>query len=112
MLNKILYNFGLYEYFNVVAVNYIKNVSGGINLFPNILNTGETVNIEFNNISETEILVTIRDVYGKEFYSKVLMNIEDGELVRVPIDMDIPSGIYLITASLEDGIHSKILIIR
>jgi hypothetical protein len=103
---------GLYEYFNVVAVNYIKNVSGGINLFPNILNTGETVNIEFNNISETEILVTIRDVYGKEFYSKVLMNIEDGELVRVPIDMDIPSGIYLITASLEDEIHSKILIIR
>ncbi|MCO6498774.1 MAG: T9SS type A sorting domain-containing protein [Vicingus serpentipes] len=103
---------GKYEYFNIVPVKFEKNGNGNINLFPNPLNPGEIVTIEFSGIEANEFLIVMRDVTGKEFYSKMMVNIENGELVGVPTETDIPAGVYIITATSENQIYSQKLLVK
>ena len=103
---------GFTKFFNVVPVNNTKAGLSQMNLFPSVISSGETVKIEFDNIVDKELLVVIRDVHGREFYSKAIINIEKGQLIGLPIDSQIPSGVYLITASSENKVYSKRLIIK
>ena len=59
-----------------------------------------------------ELLVVIRDIKGQEFYSKVVIDIEDGVLVAIPIDKSIPPGIYLVIATSENTMYSQKLIVK
>ena len=61
---------GFTKFFNIVPVNYTKTGLSQMNLFPSVISSGETVKIEFDNIVDKELLVVIRDVHGREFYSK------------------------------------------
>ena len=105
---------GIVEYYNIVPIRYKKNNKGkkAISLFPNPVSPGETVRLEFKNIFESELLVVLRNIKGREFYSKVVVNVEDGKLIGVPIDRNIPKGIYLVTASSENQMYSQRLIIK
>lgn len=105
---------GKFEYFNIVPVKFEVNSeeSGIMNVFPSPANAGEIVKVEFINIFEEELLVVLRDIQGKEFYSKIHINIEDGKLIGVPINADIPKGVYLITATSENQIYSQKLIVK
>jgi len=104
---------GNYSYSIMVPVKYESNiVDGNIGLFPSPVNIGEIVHISFNNIISNEVLVVSRDIQGKEFYSKVVLNIEDGKLVGIPIDANIPVGVYLITVTSENKIYNQRLIIK
>jgi len=104
---------GNFEYFNIVPVKYEKkNLGGNINLFPSPINVGQTLTVVFEDIFESELLVVLRDIQGKEFYSKVVVNIEDGKLIGLPIDYEVPAGVYLIIASSENQMYSQKLIIK
>ncbi|PCI95791.1 MAG: hypothetical protein COB15_11770 [Flavobacteriales bacterium] len=104
---------GEFTYSNIVPVKFIKDaVDGNINLFPSPVQVGETVNVMFENIFESELLVVLRDIQGKEYYSKIIVEVEDGKLIGIPIDMVIPPGIYLVTATSENLIYSQRLIVR
>lgn len=104
---------GGFSYSDIITVKYVKNKAiGSFNLFPNPTNIGETINLEFKEINEEDLLLVLRDVSGKEFYSKVIMNIEDGKVVGIPLNMEIPSGIYLITATSNNQVYSQKLMIK
>jgi len=105
---------GDYTYSTVIPVKFDNSSSGNgiINLFPSPASVGEFVNIEFDNIFESEMLVVLRDINGREFYSKVIVEIEDGKLVAVPIEKHIPAGVYLVTATSENQMYSQKLIIK
>lgn len=105
---------GAFSYSNIVPVKFeiISGIEPFINVFPTLANAGETINVEFKNIFESEILVVLRDISGREFYSKMHINIEDGRLIGVPINVDIPKGIYLITASSENQMYSQKIVIK
>ncbi len=105
---------GSYTYSNVVAVMYnpITPQKEAIYVYPNPVNSGETVMVEFSEITGTEALVVLRDIAGKEFYSKIVVGVSDGKLTGIPIDKEIPKGIYLITATSENRIYSQKLIVR
>ena len=96
---------------NMIPVNYLltENTTAGANLFPALAINGEQtiVNIAFEEIFEREILLVLRDKKGAEFYSKALINIENEKLVAVPMENEIPSGEYLITATSENQIYSQ-----
>ncbi len=104
---------GKFTYSWIVPVNYfgVKN-SGYINLYPNPVKSGQFVNIEFEEIIQDKLLVVLRDMKGKIFYSKIILKIEDGKLVGLPIESSIPSGEYLVTASSENALYSQKLIIQ
>ncbi len=99
---------------NIVPVNYVAldGNMAGTNLFPILAEDKIVVNIAFEEIFEKEILIVIRDKDGKEFYSKVIINIEDEALVAVPIENEVPKGQYLITATSENQIYSQNILVK
>ncbi len=102
---------GAESYSNVMPVNYILADfnTAGTNLFPALAISEEqtVITIAFEEVFEKEILLVMRDIKGKEFYSKVFINIENEHLVALPIENEIPKGDYLITASSENQIYSQ-----
>lgn len=99
---------------NIVPIKYYNSEynTGGINLYPMVTENDTVINVTFEDIFEKEILLVIRNKKGKEFYSKVLINIEEELLVAVPIEKEVPSGDYLITATSENQIYSQNIVIR
>ena len=110
-LKQTDYN-GEYSYSNVVPVMFEKTPKGNINLFPNPIEGGNVLSVSFEDIEEEEVLVVLRDVTGREFYSKLYIGVENGRLIGLPIEKAIPSGIYLITATSENRIYSQKLIVK
>lgn len=103
---------GQFEYFNIVPVRFEKDVSLEFTLFPNPIRADENLGISANFLAKEEILIVIRDMQGKEFYSKVHIKQTNNELIAVPIDKSIPSGIYVVIATSENSIYSKKLVIE
>lgn len=106
---------GRYSYSQIVAVEFKKrlaNVSKDPVLFPNPVNAGEQLNIQFPSW-HTEALVVLRDMQGKEVFSKVIVFEENNLLYAIPIDSDLPSGVYIVIASSNrDILFSKKVIIK
>jgi len=103
---------GKTSYSSIVPVKYMLDNTGNISLFPNPIEGGETLQISFKDIKEEEVLVVLRDIAGKEFYSKLVLEIEDEKLVGLPIDKVIPKGIYIVTATSENQIYNQKLIVK
>ena len=105
---------GKENFSNIVPVNYLKKegATAGMNLHPNFSEDYKIVNIAFEEVLDKEILLVVRDKNGKEFYSKVIINIEDESMVAVPIEKTIPKGDYLITATSENQIYSQNIVIK
>lgn len=99
---------------NIVPVKYYTSEynTAGINLYPIVSEENAVINIAFEDVFEKEILIVIRDSKGDEFYSKVIINIEDETLVAVPLENDVPKGDYFITATSENQIYSQNIVIR
>ncbi|MGE0562391.1 MAG: hypothetical protein AB7O47_11270 [Flavobacteriales bacterium] len=91
---------------NTVPVKTVFNEKKA-NLFPADDNTKQVINISFENVKEEQLLVVLRDIKGTEYYSKVLVNLEDDAMVAIPVDASIPKGDYLIIASSENQMYSQ-----
>jgi hypothetical protein len=104
---------GVYTYSNMVPVKYVKNsADAGVSLFPNPAIRGENVKLKFDDKFEEKVLVVIRNAKGQEYFSKVVLNIDKGELVAIPIDYDLPVGIYLVTASSDSQVYNRKLFVK
>jgi hypothetical protein len=73
---------GKYSFSNIVSVNYNNTAEGDLNLFPNPIEAGSILNILFEDINGGEVLVVLRDITGREFYSKIFINIEKAYLKK------------------------------
>lgn len=103
---------GAYTYSNIVPVKVEKKINAGLSLFPNPIARGEEVKIQFSELLNSEVLIVIRDVKGEEFYSKAILHLEDNQLIAVPVNKEIPEGLYIVTASSENQIYSQKLLIK
>lgn len=104
---------GKYEYFNIESVKVNGAASfTDISIFPNPVCVGGVVTIDASKIEGSEVLVEFRDMLGKEFYSKVLINLNEDLLHTFSIDESIPAGIYKIIVTSESSIYNKSLIVR
>ena len=102
---------GNFEYFNIVPVNVELLNKGEMSLFPNPLIRGDELKINLGNIKE-EVLIVVRDVIGQEFFSKAAIHSENNQLIALPIDADIPAGLYVVTASSKNQIYSQKLLVK
>lgn len=100
---------GNFEYFNIVPVKVEKDAEG-ISLFPNPLERGEDLKLNIKGVND--VLIVIRDIKGKEFYSKAEIHIEENQLIAIPINSDIPAGLYIVTATSENQIYSQKLLVK
>lgn len=92
---------------SITPVKSVLPSSEKAHLFPEAGNN-KVVNLSFENIDNTEqLLVVLRDVKGKEYYSKVIMNVQSEAMVAIPIEGNIPKGDYLVIASSQDQMYSQ-----
>lgn len=80
-------------------------------LFPNPT-TKDNISIGLANFKDKEVLVVLRDVSGREFYSKVIIVETNDQIIAIDPHYQLASGTYLITASSNDAFYSEKLIIK
>jgi hypothetical protein len=91
-------------------VNYVFS-ENGITFFPNSSN-GEKVNINFKNLENKEILVVVKDIEGKEHYSKINVIATDNEIIGIDLEDRLTTGVYIITASSHNILYIQKLVIK
>lgn len=102
---------GTYRYSSVVSVNYIFG-NDGFTIYPNPGTAGSTVFMDLRFPEGKEVLVVVRDIQGKEFFSKVVINSLDDQLTAIDPSNNISAGTYLIIASSENKIFSRLLVVK
>ena len=103
---------GSFTHSHIVPVQRVNPDEVAVSLFPNPVGQEDNVNLLLSGFEGEEVLVVLRDISGREFYSKVEV-IESGQALKVmPITHDIPAGVYLVIASSNDSIYSKRLVIE
>jgi len=101
---------GSSSYSQVVAVNYIFT-EDNLSVYPNP-SDGTTINVALKNLENKEMLVVLRDVVGREYYSKVIISLNENEIIGIDLEQKLAAGTYIITASSNNKLYSKKLIIK
>lgn len=102
---------GNYSYSQLVPVNYYFG-DDGISIFPNPSNADELLTIDFTGLKDQNVLVVVRDIQGREFYSKVNLISENNQLVALDLEDRLASGVYIVIASSNNKIYSQKLIVK
>ncbi len=103
---------GNYSYSNIVPVTYQKEIERGITILPNPVKKGEPIYVEIKGFKGENILLVLRDMKGKEYYTKAQVIESDYLLKALHLDKAIPRGTYLIIASLENNLIAQKIIIE
>lgn len=110
-LKQTDYN-GKYTYSNTISVNFTTSEEFHFNVYPNP-STSENINLAINASQGKQILVVVYDVTGREQYSKIVITQQQGENVfALDPSGKLTPGIYLITATSDDDVYSKKLIVQ
>ncbi len=100
---------GTYTYSNPVAVNYTYD-DEGITIFPNPSEGDITLNI--NGLVNKEIAIVIRDVLGRDCFSKVMMISDTKQFVTLDPETKLSAGVYIVIASTHNKLYSQKLIVK
>lgn len=100
---------GTYSYSKIVAVNYSLS-EDGMSVFPNP--TEGELNINIKDIEGKEVLVVIRDMMGKECFTKVILSQENQQLIAFDSEHKLAAGVYIVTASSSNKLYSKKIIVK
>ena len=73
--------------------------------------SGNTFNISTSSKKEKQVLLVLKDMEGNEYYSKFILIRSVDEIVAVEPEGKLPPGLYTITASSNNAIFSKKVII-
>ena len=114
---------GKFTHSGIIPVDYTGTNQPGTNLFGDVEtdikiwpnpNDGKHVNIEMTGYDPSnEVLVILRDIAGREFYSKVLITDMAGHLISgIDPTNTLPVGTYLITGSDQNHLYSKKFIVK
>lgn len=110
-LKQTDYN-GDFTYFPYVGVEFNSTIEFSFDLYPNP-NSGESVSLKLHSEADREILVVVYDITGKESYSKVIITSMQGEnFYAIDPNQKLSKGVYLVTATSNQSIFSKRLIIE
>jgi hypothetical protein len=101
-------NDGKFAYSEMMAVNF----SGGnaMTVYPSP--SSGNFNVSISGEKGKAVLLIVRDALGREFYSKVLLLDNDDFTQAIDLSGKIPSGIYMVTASSDDRVLEKKIVIR
>ena len=109
-LKQTDYN-GNFTYSGLREVDFT-DINFSFNIYPNP-NSGDNISLKINASKGEEILVVVCDVTGRETYSKVIITDQKGEnIFALDPSGKLAAGIYMITATSDERVHSKKLIVR
>ncbi|HET6243431.1 MAG: T9SS type A sorting domain-containing protein [Bacteroidetes bacterium] len=103
---------GKFSFSDLVAVNFDKKEMASFSVFPNPAPIGSALNILIAGELNKEILIVVVDMSGREYYSKVIVLDNNKTVVAIDPYDRLPSGVYLITGSMNNDLYNKKLIVR
>ena len=98
--------FGIFEKTNTTAVNQIKDVSKGIEIFPNPSNGN--VNMLLRGYSNTNTTIVVADLNGKTCYQRLF---QSESMVNLNLSK-LNEGVYIVKAISDSGISTQKLVIK
>ncbi|MBL4703877.1 MAG: T9SS type A sorting domain-containing protein [Flavobacteriales bacterium] len=101
---------GQFTYSNLVPISYLPESNVSMNIFPNPSN-GDELNLSIDGLKGQEVLVALRSMSGSIIWTKVLIVNVDKGIYAVDPDCHLPVGTYLVTASSNNMLYSKKLIV-
>jgi len=102
---------GQFNYSNLVAVEFNNMNDFTFNIYPNP-NYGEGFNLQIPK-NNAKVLVVMYDILGNEIYSKVIITSVNGnDVYAIYPSRKLNPGVYLITATFNNGIYNKRLIVK
>lgn len=102
---------GAFTYSQTIAVK--RNVSTNpLTVYPNPANANGEFFIAFSEFKGEEVLVVIRDITGKEFYSKLVVITDNNQIMAFDPDQQTPAGIYLVVASSKNELYRQKLVVK
>ena len=103
---------GAYTYSDLQMVDFNSNQEFSFEIYPNPAD-GSIFNIAFNSGFNEEFLIVVRDMMGRECYSKIIVPKESGknEYSIFPATQ-LTSGVYLIVASSQNKLCAKKMIVK
>ena len=103
---------GAHSFSDLAMVDFKHNTNFEMNIFPNP-SDGENINISVASEKGQEILVVVYDATGRECISKIIVNSDKGgTLYAIDPAKKLAPGIYLITATSQQAMCSKKLIVK
>ena len=107
---------GKFSYSNIVSVEFEPENSRMLDLtvFPNPAKNGNPIYLKFDGVETAkEILVVVKDIVGKEWYSKVVITSEtDNSVFAIDHYNNIAPGVYIVIGTSDDGIYYKKIVIE
>jgi hypothetical protein len=105
---------GNYKYYPMQSVSFSMNLKQNISFGPNpLIEANQGLNAQVDGYQNQEVLVVLRDINGREMFSKVLITVEDSKLVAIDETSNIPTGEYIIVATSNGSIYNqKIIVVR
>lgn len=100
---------GTFKYSTIVPVNY-RISKNGMQIYPNPSN-GE-FKIDLAGFQNNNVLVVVRDMAGKELYSKVALAQEGENLIVIDSENKLSPGTYVVVASSNNDYFSQKIIVR
>jgi hypothetical protein len=73
--------------------------------------SGTTFNVSIAGKEQKQVLLVVRDIQGKEYYSKVIVLRSVDEIVVVDPQDKLPPGLYTVVASSSNAMYSKKIMI-
>lgn len=102
---------GQFVYSGIVPVDYSANGEPGMGIFSNSV-SNEAARVHMESLIEQEVLVVLRDEKGDEAYGKVKITKVGSTVTAVDVDGNLAKGIYLVTASDENVLYSRRLVVE
>ncbi len=106
---------GRHSYSQIIPFDFFMSKTMNVSVYPNPLNisNSKTITLNITGIeNKMSVLVVLRNVLGEEYYSKVMMS-ETGETQFVIENYSsLSKGVYFISASSNDRLISKKLIVE
>jgi len=81
-------------------------------LYPNPAYTSDPIRIDIGELADSEILVIVYDMMGKQSYSKVILNQGSGPITAIDPRNNLVPGMYIVVGSSKDELFNEKLVIR
>jgi hypothetical protein len=98
------------SYSQIAVVNNNSVSDAAVTLFPNPAD-GNNVNLRFTGFGNEEVMLVVRDMQGREYYSRNYSVKNNSETVVIPFENRLAAGMYLVVASSTNKVvTSKITV--
>ena len=100
---------GKSSYSETISITNQTSYHNAYNVYLDPVNSTITVNL---NTSDKEVLISVNDILGNEYYSATVYNESKGINHKIELQSKLKQGVYLIIAEANDLVHIRRMMIR